>query len=89
MLPDYLLKALFVTVGLLLIRQAYELTDDVRKWGSKGLLHAIAGVAALFTANMAGSLLGLGVGLNGLTLPVSAALGTPGVALLWAVKYLL
>ena len=49
----------------------------------------MAGVAALFTANMAGSLLGLGVGLNELTLPLSAALGTPGVALVWAVKYLL
>ena len=89
MIPDYILKALFVTAGLLLIKQACGLRGHAARFWSRTALHAVAGVAALFTANTVGSLLGLGVGLNELTLPVSAVLGTPGVALVWAVKYLL
>ena len=89
MIPDYILKALFVTAGLLLIKQTYGLMGHATRFWSRTALHAVTGVAALFTANSAGSLLGLGVGLNELTLPVSAILGTPGVVLLWSVKYLL
>ena len=89
MIPGYFLKALFVITGLMLIKQAYSLSARTKKWPPRALLHAVAGLAALFTANAVGSLAGLGVGLNGLTIPVSAALGAPGVGLLWAVKYLL
>ena len=88
-MPEYVLKALFVVMGLMLIKRAYDLAPHGKTWFSRGCLHAAAGLAALFTANAAGSLLDLGVGLNMLTLPVSAALGVPGVGLLWAVKYLL
>ena len=88
-MPEYVLKALFVVMGLVLIWRAYALAPQMKTWLSRGCLHAMAGLAALLAGNTAGSLLGLGVGLNGLTLPVSAVLGAPGVGLLWAVKYLL
>ena len=88
-MPEYLLRALFTAAGLGLVLLAYDLIRQVKSWPGRACLHATAGLAALFTANTAGSLLGLGVGLNGLTLPVSAILGAPGVGLLWAVKYLL
>ena len=88
-MPDCFLNALFVVVGLMLIGRVWALAPHAKGWGARAALHAIAGLAALFTANMAGRLLGLGVGLNGLTLPVSAALGVPGVGLLWGIKYLL
>ena len=88
-MPEYFLKALFVAVGAALIVRLYGLAPQAKGWFSRACLHAGAGLAALFAANTAGSLLGLGVGLNGLTLPVSALLGVPGVGLLWAVKYLL
>ena len=88
-MPDYFLKALFAVVGLMLIERVYALAPHAKGWASRAALHAVTGLAALFTANTTGSLLGLGVGLNTLTLTVSAALGAPGVGLLWAVKYLL
>ena len=84
-MPVYVLKALFVTTGLALIRRCAALSAETEKRPLRALLQAAAGLAALFAANMAG----LGVGLNGLTLPVAAVLGVPGVCLLWAVKYLL
>ena len=89
MIPDYVWKALFVVTGLLLIKRAYGLLREVKSLPARGALHAVAGLAALFTANAVGGLFHLGVGLNGLTLPVSAVLGVPGVGLLWAVRYLL
>ena len=88
-MPVYVLKALFVTTGLALIRRCAALSAETEKRPLRALLQAMAGLAALFAANMAGSLAGLGVGLNGLTMPVAAVLGVPGVCLLWAVKYLL
>ncbi len=89
MVPEPVLKALFVTVGLGLVKLAYDLVRQVKSWPGRAILHALAGVTLLLTANALGSLAGLGVGLNRLTLPVSAVLGTPGVGLLWAMKYLL
>lgn len=88
-MPVYFFKALFVIAGLGLILLAWDLIRHVKSWPGRACLHALAGLAALFTANALGELLGLGVGLNSLTLPVSAVLGVPGVGLLWAVKYLL
>lgn len=88
-MPEYFCKALFVVTGLGLILLAYDLVRRVKSWPGRACLHAMMGLAALFTANTLGELLGLGVGLNGLTLPVSAVLGVPGVGLLWAVKYFL
>ena len=89
MIPEPLLKALFVTAGLLLVKVLYDLVGQVKSWPGRAALHALAGLALLLTANALGALGGLGVGLNRLTLPVSAVLGVPGVGLLWAVKYLL
>lgn len=89
MLPDYVLNALFVITGLMLLKQLYALLTVAQRRGTRAVLHAVGGLAALFTANTLGSLAGVGIGLNELTLPVSAVLGVPGVALLWGVKYLL
>ena len=89
MIPDYITKALFVGAGLLILWLAYQMMRSAKDWLSRAGLHAVMGLPALLTANCLGTLLGLGVGLNRLTLPVSAALGVPGVGLLWAVKYLL
>ena len=89
MIPEPFLKALFVTVGLLSVKLLYDLVGQVRSWPGRAALHALAGIALLLTANALGAMGGLGVGLNRLTVPVSAVLGAPGVGLLWAVKYLL
>ena len=88
-LPDYVLNALFVMTGLLLLNQIYALLPAARRRGTRAVLHGVGGMAALFTANTLGSLAGVGIGLNEFTLPVSAVLGVPGVALLWGIKYLL
>ncbi len=89
MIPRYVLKALFVTAGLWLARMARECGRETQRRWAAWLFRALAGQAALLTANALGALKGLGVGLNGVTVAVSALLGAPGVSLLWAVKYLL
>ncbi len=88
-MPTYFWKALFVAAGMGLVLLSYDLVRRVKNWPGRACLHAVAGLAALLTANALGELMGLGVGLNTLTLPVSAVLGVPGVGLLWAVKYFL
>ena len=89
MIPDNLLKALCAGVGLLLIGLAWSLAEQVKGGRARTALHAVSGLAALFTGDLLGTLAGLGVGLNALTLAASAILGVPGVGLLWAIKYLL
>ncbi len=89
MVPAPVLKALFVTAGLGVVKLSYGLVGQVKSRPGRAALHALAGVTLLLTANALGAPVGLGVGLNRLTLPVSAVLGAPGVGLLWAVKYLL
>ena len=86
---ENILKALFVTVGLALVWEIFELLRRTEKPVFRTVLHALSGLAALLTANTLGALAGLTVGLNAVTMAVSAALGVPGVALLWAVRYLL
>ena len=88
-MPDYLLQALFVGVGLLVLALAGGMMRRTEKWLARAGLHAVMGLTALLCANCLGTLAGLGVGLNRLTVPVSALVGVPGVGLLWAVKYLL
>ena len=88
-MPDYVLQALFVVTGLLLLRQVWGLLRGTKNPLGRAGLHAVMGLAGLLTANGVGAAFGLGLGLNGLTVPVSAALGVPGVGLLWAVQYLL
>lgn len=87
-MPDYLIKALFVFTGLLLIRQLITLLPRAR-FTARLLLHAVMGLAGLLMANTVGGLFGLRLGLNAATLPVAAGLGLPGVAALWALRYLL
>ena len=89
MVPDNVLKALCAAVGLAFIWRALALAGQVKSGKSRAALHAASGLAALFTADLVGELAGLGVGLNALTLSLSAVLGVPGAALAWAVKYLL
>ena len=89
MIPDYVIKTLFVGTGLLTLRLVWGLMRRTEDWLPRAGLHALMGLTALLTANCVGALFGVGVGLNRLTLPVSALLGVPGVGLLWAVRYLL
>lgn len=88
-MPDYVLKALFVLTGLLLLGQLWALLRRTADPLGRTALHALAGLTGLLAANGVGSAFGLGLGLNSLTVPVSAALGVPGVGLLWAIQYLL
>ena len=87
-MPVYVLNALFWLAGLLLICQLYPLLPRVR-FLPRLLIHAVTGLAGLLMANVLGAQFGLGLGLNAITLPVGAGLGVPGVALLWALRYLL
>ena len=89
MIYGHLWKALFVGVGLLILWLACGLMKRADGWLPRAGLHAVMGLTALLAANCLGTLFGAGVGLNRLTLPVSALLGIPGVGLLWAVRYLL
>ncbi|MCD7769171.1 MAG: pro-sigmaK processing inhibitor BofA family protein [Oscillospiraceae bacterium] len=88
-MPDYILNALFVTCGLMLLVRLAELIRRAARPLLRLGLHALAGLILLLIGNTVGSLFGLGLGLNGLTISVSAILGAPGVALLWALRYIL
>ena len=89
MLPEDVCKALCVGVGVVFIWQAGSLAARVKSKKARAVLHAAAGLTALFAGDLMGSLWGVGVGRGALTMGVSAVLGVPGVGLLWAVKYLL
>lgn len=86
-MPAYLTDALFVFVGLLLERQLFVLLRRARHPAGRFALHGLMGLDGLLIANTVGGLFGMGLGLNALTLPVSAGLGLPGVALMWALRY--
>ena len=88
-MPDPVLNALFIFTGLLLWRQLIPLLSRAAHPLSRAAIHALLGLSALLMSNRVGALFGLGLGLNALTLPVSAGLGLPGTALLWALRYLL
>lgn len=88
-MPDYILNALFVTAGLMLIWELGSVLPRAQNAAFRALLHAVMGLAALLIANAVGGMFGLGIGLNALTLPTAAGLGVPGTALLWALRYLL
>lgn len=87
-MPDYMINALFVLAGLLLLGQLSSLRPYTRRPWIRALMESIAGFAALLIGNTLGSLWGLGLGLNAVTLPISIGLGIPGVVLLWALRYL-
>ena len=82
-------QGMFMTVGCGLLWRLGWLLRHTERRGVRAVLHGLMGLAALLMGNAAGSLFGLGLGLNGFTLPVSAVLGVPGVALMWAVRYLI
>lgn len=86
-MPDYILNALFVFTGLLLICKLLQLAPHMSHPPLRFLMSAVAGLAALLVGNAVGELFGAGLGLNALTLPLSAGLGVPGVALLWFLRY--
>ena len=88
-MPDYLAKALFVVLGLMLQRQLILLLPHAARPAARFFVNAVIGLAGLLTANMVGGLFGVSVGLNAFTLPAAALLGLPGVALLWILRYLL
>lgn len=88
-MPGYFIDALFVTVGLMLLLALFRLLRRAVHPVSRSVLHGLAGLAAMLTANTVGGLFGLGLGLNPLTISVCAALGVPGTAMLWAVRYLM
>ena len=87
-MPDYMINALFVLTGLLLLGQLFSLMPHTLRPWVRALMEGLAGLVALLLGNTLGGLFGLGLGLNAITLPVSAGLGVPGVALLWALRYL-
>ena len=87
-MPDYMINALFVLTGLLLLGQLFSLMPHTLRPWVRTLMGSAAGLVALLLGNTLGGLFGLGLGLNAITLPVSAGLGVPGVALLWALRYL-
>lgn len=88
-MPEYFVKALFVVIGLMLLRTLFSLLPRAKRPAARFFVNAVMGLAGLLTANMIGSLFGVGIALNAVTLPVSAGLGLPGVALLWVFRYLL
>ena len=85
-MPDYLCKALFVLTGLMLLYLLTSILLRTKHAAVRALLHAVMGTASLLMANTIGGLFGAKLGLNALTLPVCAALGVPGTALLWALR---
>lgn len=85
-MPDYVLRALFVLSGLMLLCLLTSILRRTRHPALRALLHAVMGTASLLMSNTAGALFGAELGLNALTLPVCAALGVPGTALLWALR---
>lgn len=88
-IPDYILNALFILFGLMLLRQLIFFLRRRPHPVPRFLLNALLGLCVLLMANTVGGLFGMGLGLNALTLPAAAALGAPGVALMWALCYLL
>ncbi|MCD7844962.1 MAG: pro-sigmaK processing inhibitor BofA family protein [Oscillospiraceae bacterium] len=88
-MPSCVLDALFITCGLMLLGKLSDLMRRAARPLLRLGLHGLTGLVLLLMGNTVGRLFGLGLGLNGLTLAVSAALGGPGVALLWAVRYIL
>ena len=88
-MPDYVWKAMFVLAGFVLLGLVYDVLKGTGKKLLRGLLHALAGLAGLLTANTLGSLIGVGLGVNPVTGLVAAALGLPGVGLMFALRYLL
>lgn len=88
-MPAYVWKALFVFVGAVLIWELARLLPAAGRPAPRALLQAVMGLVCLLTGNALGAPFGLGLGLNALTLPVSAGLGAPGVVLMWALRYLL
>lgn len=87
-MPDYMINALFVLTGLLLLGQLFSLLPHTLRPWVRALMGSAAGLVALLLGNTLGGLFGLGLGLNAITLPISAGLGVPGVVLLWALRYL-
>ena len=88
-MPDYIIRALFVLTGLMLLYELAWICARTAHPAARALLHALMGAASLLTANALGAPFGVGLGLNAVTLPVCAALGAPGTALLWALRYML
>jgi len=89
-MSDPVMKALFVTLGLVLLYQLGTLLPHAaEKPLLRCLIHAVMGLCTLLLGNTVGGLFGLGLGLNALTIPVSAGLGIPGVAVLWVLRYML
>ena len=87
-MPDYMLKALFVLTGLLFLYLLAVLAPHTHRRWARSVMGGAAGLAVLLLGNTVGGLFGLGLGLNAITLPVSAGLGVPGVVLLWLLRYL-
>ena len=86
---EHIFKGLFMTVGCALVWRLFWLLRHTERSGVRAVLHGLLGLAALLIGNTLGALGNMGLGLNWLTVPVSAILGVPGVALMWCVRYLL
>lgn len=88
-MPEYLIKALFAVIGLMLEKQLFTLLPHAKHPAARFFVNAVIGLACLLIANVIGSAFGLGLGLNAVTVPAAAVLGIPGVAVMWLFCYLL
>ena len=86
---DHIYKGLFMAVGCGLLWELCWLLRRAKHPVPRTVIHALCGLAALLMGNTLGTLFHRGLGLNWFTVPVSATLGVPGVALMWCVRYLL
>jgi SigmaK-factor processing regulatory protein BofA. len=88
-MPDYVLKALLVLTGLVLITVLLDIVRRPVRRAVRFAANAVMGLTALLITNALFSLMGQNLGLNWVTCGVSAVLGLPGVALLWGLKLLI
>lgn len=80
---------IFLAVAGGLFSLLFRLLRKPIKWGFKLLLHVAFGFVTLFTFNIVGSWVGLGLPVNWITAAVSGVLGIPGVILLLVWQYIL
>ena len=86
-MPEYVWKALTVLTGLVLVGLICSVLKTLKNRLGRFVLHGLAGVTSLITANTVAAAFGCGVAVNAASLAVSGLLGVPGVGLLYALRY--
>ncbi len=86
-MPEYVWKALTVLTGLVLVGVIVSVLQTLQNRLGRFVLHGIAGVTSLITANTVAAVFGGGVAVNAASLAASGLLGIPGVGLLYVLRY--